>query len=151
LFLTKNNNNVVMFEAAIIDFQPSTGAVDLRGLPILVDSEDFEGIRIAADNLATDLEKVTGEKSRLWTDINHDPLEAVILVGSLEKSRFIRELVSGGTLDVKKIEGKWEAFTTTVQNSPFAFVKKVVVVAGSDKRGAIFGIYTLSEQVGVSP
>lgn len=52
-----------MFEATIVEFQPSPGAVDLRGLPILVDTEDFEGIRIAANNLATDLEQVTGEKS----------------------------------------------------------------------------------------
>jgi len=101
--------------------------------------------------LATDLEKVTGEESRVLTNINHDPVEAVILVGSLERSRFIRKLVSGGTLEVNKIEGKWEAFITTVQKSPFAFAKKVVIIAGSDKRGAIFGIYTLSEQLGVSP
>jgi len=82
-----------MFEAAIVDFQPSAGAIDLRRVPILVDLEDFEGIRIAADNLATDLEKVTGEKPFILTNVNYHPIEAVILVGSLEQSRFIRKLV----------------------------------------------------------
>lgn len=151
---TTHQKHVVMFEAAIVAFEPSAGAVDLRGVPILVDSEDFEGIRIAASNLATDLEEVTGVKSCLWTDVKQEqqPRESLILVGSLERSRFVRTLVSGGKLDVNKIEGKWEAFTTSVQeDSPFASVKRVVVIAGSDKRGTIFGIYTLSEQIGVSP
>ena len=30
-------------------------------------------------------------------------------------------------------------------------IARALVIAGSDKRGAIYGIYDLSEQIGVSP
>ncbi len=40
---------------------------------------------------------------------------------------------------------------TTVLEHPFPHVRRALVIAGSDKRGTIFGLYTLSEQIGVSP
>ena len=39
----------------------------------------------------------------------------------------------------------------TMVEEPFDGVSEALVVAGSDKRGAIYGIYELSEQIGVSP
>lgn len=39
----------------------------------------------------------------------------------------------------------------SVVSQPFAGVSEALVIAGSDKRGAIYGIYELSEQIGVSP
>ena len=69
---------------------------------------------------------------------------ADVVIGTLGKSDTIDALAESGKLDVSEIEGKWEAFT--VQN-----VDDTVVIAGSDKRGTIYGIYDLSEKIGVSP
>ena len=40
---------------------------------------------------------------------------------------------------------------TTIVDHPMAGVRRALVIAGSDKRGTIFAIYDLSEQIGVSP
>ncbi len=68
-----------------------------------------------------------------------------IIIGAIDESGLIRNLMESGKLDeAKAIEGRWEAFV----------VKQVddsLVIAGSDARGTIYGIYTLSETIGVSP
>lgn len=138
-------NEIVTFDA--VDIEDSLG---LRGLPILVDPDDYEGIHIASSNLALDLEKVTGHKSAVWTGTDNisTPVSGVILVGSIEKCRYFSEF-STDVLD--QLQGEWEHFTTSLCPSPWGWAEKVFVVCGSDKRGAIYGAYTLSEQIGVSP
>lgn len=49
------------------------------------------------------------------------------------------------------IEGEWEAFVSTVVDEPFDGCDRALVIAGADPRGTIFGIYDVSEQIGVSP
>jgi hypothetical protein len=141
----------VMFDVPVVAFKPVEGSFDLVGLPVLVDSEDYEGIHIAAGNLVLDLERVSGHKPKLLSQIptGSSPVEGVILVGSIQKSPTIHSLVSSGHLDVQPVEGKWESCVAATLCLPWA--SKCFVIAGSDKRGTIFGIYTLSEQIGVSP
>jgi hypothetical protein len=63
----------------------------------------------------------------------------------------IDALVSNHKLDVSGIAGKWESAVTTVVEHPMKGVRRALVIAGADKRGTIYGIYDLSEQIGVSP
>lgn len=74
-----------------------------------------------------------------------------ILVGTVGKSAVIDQLVKQRKIDVSGIKGKWEAFQTQIVKNPIAGVSEALVIAGSDKRGSIFGIYEISEQIGVSP
>ncbi len=67
-----------------------------------------------------------------------------IVVGTVGKSEAVDALADSGRLDVSQIKNKWEAFT--VQN-----IDGTLVIAGADKRGTIFGVYDLSEKMGVSP
>lgn len=67
-----------------------------------------------------------------------------VVVGTLGESKAVDILANEGRLDTKEIEGKWESFT--IQN-----VENTIVIAGSDKRGTIYGIYDLCEKIGVSP
>jgi hypothetical protein len=76
-----------------------------------------------------------------------------IIVGSIEASPILQRLEKEGKLDFDfgKIRAKWESYTTSVVDNPFNRCRRALVIAGSDKRGAIFGVYSLSEQLGVSP
>src|SRR6185503_6293385 len=65
--------------------------------------------------------------------------------------RIIDRLVREGKLDVASITNQWEAFILQVVDKPLPGVDRALVIAGSDKRGAIYGVYDLSEQIGVSP
>ncbi|KIY51188.1 hypothetical protein FISHEDRAFT_37268 [Fistulina hepatica ATCC 64428] len=141
-----------LVDRPFISFEPAAGSLELSAPSILVDSDDFSGIQIAAQSLSDDFGRVTGISGTVAT--NSDATlngSSVILVGSITQSTLISELVDKGALNVSSIEGKWESFVTTLVDAPFPGVETALVIAGSDKRGTIFGIYTLSESMGVSP
>ncbi len=75
----------------------------------------------------------------------------VVVVGTLGRNAYIDKLVSQGTIDVSAIRGAWEAHLMQVVSKPFPGVDQALVIVGSDKRGTIYGIYDLSQQIGVSP
>ncbi|HZL78880.1 MAG TPA: glycosyl hydrolase 115 family protein [Candidatus Limnocylindrales bacterium] len=74
-----------------------------------------------------------------------------IIVGTVGKSWIIDQLIREGKIDVSPITGKWESFFIQVVPEPLPGVASGLVIVGSDKRGTIYGIYDLSEQMGVSP
>ena len=49
------------------------------------------------------------------------------------------------------MEGAWERYLIQTVNHPFPGVDKALIVAGSDRRGASYGLFSLSEMAGVSP
>ena len=69
----------------------------------------------------------------------------------MTQSPLIQSLERDGKVDLSGIRGKWESYVTAVVEEPFEGCKRALAIAGSDKRGAIFGVYGLSEQIGVSP
>ncbi|KXH28605.1 hypothetical protein CNYM01_10242 [Colletotrichum nymphaeae SA-01] len=148
-----------MFEQAIVTFSSpkDAKAFDLVGSTILVDESDPIGIHIAAQNLAQDFVRVTQSEQSILQIIQGTQGDvalgsaAAIIIGSIETSSILQRLEQDGRLNFEEIRGKWESFSTHVVNQPLPGVQKALVIAGSDKRGAIFGAYTLSEQIGVSP
>ncbi|SMQ45054.1 unnamed protein product [Zymoseptoria tritici ST99CH_3D7] len=75
----------------------------------------------------------------------------VIIAGTLGRSSVIDRLVAEGKLDVTGIEGSWEAYVSAIVHDPLLGVEEAMVIAGSDRRGSVFGLYSVSEQIGVSP
>ncbi|SCV46988.1 uncharacterized protein FFB14_09526 [Fusarium fujikuroi] len=146
-----------MFEEKIVDFKPSPGSISLVGASIVVDQSDYPGVIRAAKDLAQDVARVTKEDASplvvvsTGSDYERIQTKTVIIIGSLASSGIIKTIAQEGRLDAKAIEGKWETFSTSIIDQPLAKCEKALVIAGSDKRGTIFGIYTLSEQIGVSP
>ena len=118
-----------------------------KATPILLDEKDDVGIVIAAKNLQDDFRKVTGRQAELLHSVRGPRL---IVVGSLE-SRFVKELVKAKKIDITSLEGKREKYLMKAVSRPFDGVDEAWVIVGSDKRGTIYGIYELSEQIGVSP
>ncbi|KAF4969145.1 hypothetical protein FSARC_3582 [Fusarium sarcochroum] len=146
-----------MFEERIIDFQSSTGSIPLVGASIVVDQSDYPGVLRAAKDLAQDFGRVTrGDPSPLIlvnSEADYEKIQTptAILIGSVGSSGLIQYLAQQGKVDARTISGKWESFSTTTVDKPLGTCQQALIIAGSDKRGAIFGIYTLSEQIGVSP
>ncbi len=77
--------------------------------------------------------------------------DTVVIAGTVGHSKVIDGLVSAGKLDVSAIDGQWESFMTQLVEEPVPGSPRALVIAGSDPRGTIFGIYDISEQIGVSP
>ncbi|HVV72076.1 MAG TPA: glycosyl hydrolase 115 family protein, partial [Verrucomicrobiae bacterium] len=124
--------------------QPGSAAV------IQVDPADWPGVLRAATDLQTDIAKVTGTRPMLT---NSDPPSGsrVIWIGTIGRSRLIEQCVREKQTDVSSISGHWEATLIQTIKHPRPGIESALVIAGSDKRGTIYGIYALSEQMGVSP
>jgi hypothetical protein len=117
---------------------------------IFTDTNDWPGVLRAAGDLRADFHRVSGLTPQIDGGIPTSGAN-VILVGTIGKSGIIDRLVSAGKIDISPIAGKWESFFLQVVPNPFPGVESALVICGSDKRGTIYGIYDLSEQMGVSP
>jgi hypothetical protein len=123
---------------------------DKQCAKLYVDATDYSGVRRAANDLQADIKRV----SDCTVSISHqsDHLgPSVILVGTLGKSSVVDRLVRDGKIDASEIAGKWEAFLVQTVTNPLPGIAAALVIVGSDKRGTIYGVYDLSEQIGVSP
>lgn len=143
-------------EGGLVSFASSPNApVELQSSAIVVDGRDHEGVHIAAGNLAQDFARVTRGSPRPIIRSNDARIEVpgsvAIVVGCVESSLLVQRLERDGKADLSGIRGKWESFQTSLVHEPFDGCTWALVIAGSDKRGTIYGAYTLSEQIGVSP
>jgi hypothetical protein len=133
---------------------PSAGSFTIAqngtAAKIYVDSGDYPGVLRAANDLATDTNRVTG----ITPFVSQNPRDlsgSVIVIGTLGKCALIDRLASEGKINLADVRNKWEATLIEVVPHPASGIDQALVIVGSDKRGAIFGIYDLSEQIGVSP
>ncbi len=112
---------------------------------IYVDPADtnYKGIRIAADAFAEDVFAVTGKKPEVVLAASELKGPAIV-VGTMSQNPVIAAAKERGEIDLAVIDGKWECYTTKLADGN-------LLIAGSDKRGCIYGIYRMSELIGVSP
>ncbi len=140
-------------QASYVEFGPVGHAFPLvenkSAANIFVNSGDWPGVVRAANDLAADVARVTGLSPQITGENNLG--KNVVIVGTIGKSEIIDRLIREKTIDVSEITGKWESFFIQVVPEPMRDVDSALVIVGSDKRGTIYGIYDLSEQIGVSP
>ncbi|MCB2379853.1 glycosyl hydrolase 115 family protein [Hymenobacter sp. BT635] len=117
---------------------------------LFASNTDWPGVLRAAKDLQADINRVTKLTPTFTTDKAPTGKE-VVLIGTIGKSALIDGLVKAKKLDVSGVAGKWETFVLQVVEKPMPGVERALVIAGSDKRGTIYGIYDLSQQIGVSP
>ncbi len=123
---------------------------DHTAATIYADTNDYAGVVRAANDLKTDVEHVSGFSPSIVYE-EKGLKENSIIIGTLGKSQLIEQLIREKKIDVSDIAGKWESFFLQAVPNPLPGVKNALVIVGSDKRGTIYGIYDLSEQMGVSP
>ncbi|MDR1687981.1 MAG: glycosyl hydrolase 115 family protein [Clostridiales bacterium] len=118
--------------------------------PIITDtaSKDYYGLKLAADAAANDIYLITGSKP----DAN---FQTVIIAGTLEDS-IISNLnlpweIKPSLNSTKSPE--WERYQIKViEGAPNEGVQTKIVIAGSDKRGVIYGLFHITQDLcGVSP
>ncbi|MGA2268614.1 MAG: glycosyl hydrolase 115 family protein [Bryobacteraceae bacterium] len=117
---------------------------------VYVDAHDHPGVVHAVNDLRADITRVTSSTPAIIHDEKGLGTKAII-AGTIGKSQLVDRLIRERKLDVTRIAGKWESFLVQVVSRPLPGVASGLVIAGSDKRGTIYGIYDLSEQIGVSP
>ena len=125
-------------------------------IDIYLDHNDCRGVSYAVQALIKDIQNVSGSPASILADSSISGKESTsisgkrnapkanILVGTLGHSAAIDRLVKQRRLDAKLLQGKHEKFIITL-------IDGQLVIAGSDRRGTIYGIYELSQQMGVSP
>jgi hypothetical protein len=134
--------------------QHSPGAVALArpGMvsPIWASDNDWPGVLRAGRDLQSDMARVTGITPIFGTGRPSPSADAVI-VGTIGRSALIDGLAAAGKIDISEVRGKWESFLFQVVDNPLPGIARALVIAGSDKRGTIYGVYEVSELAGVSP
>ncbi|WOG31323.1 glycosyl hydrolase 115 family protein [Segatella copri] len=115
---------------------------------IYMDANDCKGVSYAAHALLKDIKTVSGTTATLTSDAGFlkkaDTARPAILVGTIGHSAAIDQLVKQKRINGNLLKGKREKFIITL-------IDGQLVIAGSDRRGTIYGIYELSQQMGVSP
>ena len=117
---------------------------------IFIETNDQPAVLRAAGDLADDFARVTGTKPGIKSDFAATDKIAVI-IGTLGKSKTIDRLAAEGKLATNGVSGSWESYVLQMVKNPLPGVERALVIAGSDRRGTIYGIYQLSEMIGVSP
>lgn len=117
---------------------------------LYIDKSDFEVVRKAANLFSNDVRLVTGKKIQVKN--SNEKLSAnSVIVGTLGRNKLIDDLVANNKLDVTSLKGRWESYLLEVVQNPFPGVSKALVVVGSDRRGTAYGLFSISEAIGVSP
>ena len=123
--------------------------IDKQASFLWVDANDYKGVIRAIDDLQMDIERVTNCRPQI--SYNNISKKYPVIIGTVGNSKLIDDLVLSGKLDESNLKGKWESFVITTITDPMPGIEQALVIAGSDKRGTIYGIYELSRQIGVSP
>ena len=112
----------------------------------------FLGVRKIAQKVAQDCKLVTGKEYEVKTGI---PLETeeqdCIIAATIGKSAYLEGLEAQGRIDFSEVRGKREVYSFTILKKQEQEAHNTLVIAGSDKRGTIYGLFHLSELLGVSP
>jgi hypothetical protein len=117
---------------------------------VVTDPQDAPVVRIAASDFTHDVELVTGIRP-VHTVTTSPKGDNVVVVGTLGKNRFIDRLIAEGKIDATPLRGAWETFLIVSIERPSRDVGHALIVVGSDRRGAAYGAYELSAEIGVSP
>lgn len=123
---------------------------DGRAASLFANAADHAGVLRALRDVRGDIGRVCPVTPAMTID-GEPAGRAIVIVGTIGRSPVIDALIREGRLDVSGVRGEWESSVTQVIEQPMPGVARALVIAGSDKRGTIYGLYELSAQIGVSP
>ena len=116
---------------------------------ISYDENDFEVVKEAAHLFVEDIHSVTGKK--LTLSGKQKTSAYMVIIGTVGQNRTIDRFISEGKLDVSPIHNGWEQYIIQTLDNPDKNIRKALVIAGCDRRGTAYGVFALSEVMGVDP
>ena len=116
---------------------------------ISYDENDFEVVKETARLFAEDIRSVTGKK--LTVSGKQKTSAYMIIIGTVGQNRTIDRFISEGKLNVSPIRNGWEQYIIQTLDNPDKDISKALVIAGCDRRGTAYGVFALSEVMGVDP
>ena len=120
------------------------------GSLFLKEKEAYSGVHKIAAKVMKDIELVLGVRPASTEQLDQLAPCAVIY-GTIDRSPVLAGLSEQGLIDLDAIRSKNEVYLFQTVDAPWEGVDKALVIAGSDKRGTIYGLFHLSELLGVSP
>src|SRR5215472_8889855 len=115
---------------------------------LVVEAGAWPGVRRAAGDLAEDVRAVTGLSPKVVQTL---PASGeILLIATVGRSPLLDRLAGEHRIDLTPLQNQWEATISQTIEHPFPGIRSAFVIAGSDKRGAIFGVYDISREIGVS-
>lgn len=120
---------------------------DGKPISILIAPDEDKAILRAASDLCQDFCRVTGVEPYLGAEVVADRM---IIIGSA-RSSLIRQIAASGQIDLDELDGCNEKYMIKTVIDPIDGVREALVITGSDRRGVVYGVYEISEQIGVSP
>lgn len=123
--------------------------VDHQIASFIIEKEAFLGVRKIAEKVTQDIELVCQKRPQVKEEIGAG--ETIVLVGTWGKSPLLQQLAEKQLIKASDLEEKREVFMLQLLENPLPSVKNMLVIAGSDKRGTIYGLFELSELIGVTP
>ena len=143
-------------DSIVSDSPASTDAFPLVAsgvaAPLWHDAADHASVIRALGDLRADLHRVTDLSPALSAvPAASPPASRPVIIGTVGHSALVDSLLASGKLDATTLAGRWEGFVIATIARPLPGVDQALVIAGSDRRGTLYGIYELSRQIGVSP
>lgn len=117
---------------------------------VYYDAQDFEVVKTTAGLFANDVKEVSGQILGVATT-KEAPQKNCIIVGTLGHNEWIDQMIAKKKLDVEPLKNRWESYLVQLVRNPLPGVDKALVIVGSDRRGAAFGLLSVSRTIGVSP
>jgi len=154
LIMSCSTSNLSLDTSSYISVKKTEGSLALsssgKSAPLYLSSEDYSGVIKVAKLFQTDIEKVTDFRPEIFID-EVPKAKEIVIIGTLGKSKIIDDLVKNKKIDVEDIKGKWETSLIQIVENPIPNIDRALVITGSDKRGTIYGMFDISEKIGVSP
>ena len=124
---------------------------------ICLEQSAFPGVIRVTEKVAHDVELVSGKKPQILVEKEiPETLESsgedwTIIAATKGKSSFLKKLEEAGSAELKELEQKRECYAWIFPEIKNRTKSNLLVIAGSDKRGTIYGLFHLLEMLGVSP
>lgn len=139
---TKCGRYIIADQSKIIDF--------------IYESTTVSGLNKIADKVIEDLYKICGKRARrreLADDRERWEQESkpCVIYGVLGQSAILAYLEEHHKICTEELRNKREAYGFFWVENPFGNIPWSLIIAGGDKRGAIYGLFHISELLGVSP
>ncbi|PZP47387.1 MAG: hypothetical protein DI598_11020 [Pseudopedobacter saltans] len=131
-----------------VENKGSDSSLELSSCQILGDTTEVLAVDKTIRLFSDDVYRVTGKKPNVEHKIA--ATKNLIVAGTTE-NKWIKQLVDRKKINLHSIEGQWEKYGIFFIKNPFPSVKKAIVVVGSDRRAVAYGLFSISEKIGVSP